>query len=193
MFMFKLPNGKKINEEMVIEAMEDSNLSDSHFLNIKTGEVEKVSELFDDAVGKRYEELDNERYIKIPRISTNQYYEWMKEYTQEFIEREDPEFAKKVNDVLTGKNTFQKFKELLSSSEEGWIHGWDQWKSDCVYEEFTKWLAGLPIEITEEFEGFDDCPICQAMKEGVTSEKELKAAFRKARLKGAVVNILDEN
>ena len=34
----------------------------------------------------------------------------------------------------------------------------------------------------------DDCPICQAMKEGKAGTKEkLKEAFRKAKEKGAVV------
>jgi hypothetical protein len=40
----------------------------------------------------------------------------------------------------------------------------------------------------EEVELFDDCPICQAMKEGKAgTEEELKEAFRKAKEKGAVV------
>lgn len=40
----------------------------------------------------------------------------------------------------------------------------------------------------DEPEFFDDCPICQAMKEGKAgTEEELKEAFRKAKEKGAVV------
>lgn len=39
-----------------------------------------------------------------------------------------------------------------------------------------------------ETELFDDCPICQAMKEGKAgTEEELKEAFRKAKEKGAIV------
>jgi hypothetical protein len=39
----------------------------------------------------------------------------------------------------------------------------------------------------EDFE-FDDCPICQAMKEGKAGTlEELKEAFRKAKEKGAIV------
>jgi len=39
----------------------------------------------------------------------------------------------------------------------------------------------------EDFE-FDDCPICQAMKEGKAGTmKELKEAFEKAKEQGAVV------
>ena len=39
----------------------------------------------------------------------------------------------------------------------------------------------------DEFEFFDDCPICQAMKAGKNSMKDLKKAFREAEKKGAVV------
>lgn len=37
----------------------------------------------------------------------------------------------------------------------------------------------------EEF--FDDCPICQALKEGKTSFEDLKGAFKKAKNQGAIV------
>ena len=40
----------------------------------------------------------------------------------------------------------------------------------------------------EDFDFFDDCPICQAMKEGKAGTlEELKAAFQKAKEKGAMV------
>lgn len=39
----------------------------------------------------------------------------------------------------------------------------------------------------KEFEFFDDCPICQAMKAGNNSMEDLEKAFRKAEKKGAVV------
>ncbi|EKD56162.1 MAG: hypothetical protein ACD_58C00287G0011 [uncultured bacterium] len=39
----------------------------------------------------------------------------------------------------------------------------------------------------DEFELFDDCPICQTMKQGKNSMEDLKKSFRKAKRKGAVV------
>jgi len=40
----------------------------------------------------------------------------------------------------------------------------------------------------DNFELFNDCPICQAMKKGKTGTLEgLKESFRKAREKGAMV------
>lgn len=40
----------------------------------------------------------------------------------------------------------------------------------------------------DEWEGFDDCPICQAMKEGrAGTTEELKEAFLEVEMKGGVV------
>ena len=39
----------------------------------------------------------------------------------------------------------------------------------------------------DEFELFDDCPICQAMKAGKNSMDDLEKAFREAGKKGAIV------
>lgn len=40
----------------------------------------------------------------------------------------------------------------------------------------------------EEWEGFDDCPICQAMKKGrAGTVEELKEAFLETEMKGGVV------
>ena len=38
-----------------------------------------------------------------------------------------------------------------------------------------------------EFELFDDCPICQAMKQGKNSMEDLKKAFREAEKKGGII------
>lgn len=40
----------------------------------------------------------------------------------------------------------------------------------------------------DDFEFFDNCPICQAMKQGKASaEEEIKEAFRKAKEQGGIV------
>lgn len=181
--MFKLPNDKKIDEEALTNAMEQSNVKDLCFLNTKTGKVKK----------EKSEKPNDNNLIKIPRISDRLFYGWMKEYTDEFINREDPIFAKKVYDVIKDNKQIKKFSSLLKKSKEGWIHGWAQWKSDNLYEFMKEWLNGLSINITEEFEGFDDCPICQKMvlaeKSGINlSKEELKEAFAQAKESELTIN-----
>lgn len=181
--MFKLPSGKKIDEERVINAMENGDISNSHFLDTKTGEVNSIS--------KKY---DSKRFLKIPKIPSKQMYKWMKEYIKEFIGHEDPEFTKRLNSVLKVKKPFKLLEDLLENSEKGWIHGWKQWKQDYVYEEMTEWLMNLPLNIKDEWEFSDDCASCQAMKKASEANreltlKELESAFEKAKKNGAVVGI----
>jgi len=64
---------------------------------------------------------------------------------------------------------------------------------------FWKFPEEESIQSEESFDDsehfFDDCPICQAMKEGKTSASELKEAFKEAEKKGAVVggSLVKEN
>ena len=45
----------------------------------------------------------------------------------------------------------------------------------------------------DDWEGFDDCPICQAMKEGrAGTTEELKEAFLEAEMKGGVVGFSED-
>lgn len=169
--MFKLPNGKKIDEDMALMGMEDSDLMNSYFLDKETGEVERVSELFDGDAQKHLKELEGERYFKIPQIPTWEQYEWMKEFVEDIVERENPQLADKLYIALDGKGAFGRFKRILEQDTEGWFEGWYSWKDDYVYEEFRSWLATLPIKITEDFEFFDDCEVCQAMKLGASDNK----------------------
>lgn len=172
--MFRLPNGKIIDEKSVVKAMENNNLSSLFFLDETTGLVRSFPK-----------KPTDKKYLKIPNISNSIILEWMKEYTDDFINFEDPKFAKKVYEILNDKEPFEKFKKILKQSEEGWIHGWDQWKSDCVYERLQDWFFNLPINIKEEVELSDNCAICKAMEEADKlgknlSKKELEEAFAKA-------------
>lgn len=44
------------------------------------------------------------------------------------------------------------------------------------------------VKSTNQEEFFDDCPICQAIKEGKTSIADLEEAFEKAKAQGAIVD-----
>lgn len=182
--MFRLPNGKMIDEENIIEAMKNKNSSRLFllfFLDTTTGDVKSFQK----------KPRDN-KYLEIPTIPDSVILEWMKEYTDNFINQEDSKFAKKVYTTLKDKDSFDKFKNLLEQSKKGWIHGWVQWHADCVYEKLQEWLFSLPINIEEEFELSDNCSICQAMKEAEKSgrnlsKEELEEAFAQAR--GAEIKI----
>src|SRR3989344_2806277 len=150
--MFKLVNGKEIDWQEVIKAMEDRNLANAYLLDIKSGQVKKS--------GKPGNNL-----IKIPKISIEKMHLWMKEYTDEFIKMGNPDLAKKVYPILKQKNVLEKFEETLEKeSDDREIHGWAQSKHNYLYEEMQDWFDELKVGIREEWEYGDDCAICQEMK-----------------------------
>ena len=190
--MFKLPNGKKIDEEKAMNGMEDNDFSKLYFLDIETGRVKIILDTFNKNKKLKLTKIDNKCYILIPKISPQQIHKWMCEYVDEFINREDPDFAKKVYPLLKGKIVTRKLIRLLEKSEEGWIHGWDQWRYDQVGELFQGWLFSLNVDIVDEFEGDDNCPLCQMMKKADQEDrsltlKELRKGFADAKKSGAFV------
>lgn len=187
--MYLLPNNKKIKDDGILEAMEDSDLTNHYFLDAKTGEVEIIPEMFDEEADERLEKIEeqSDRYFCIPQIPSYEQYKWMEEFVQDFVGREDKNLQEKLEIALDGKGAFSRFKNVLLVAGGGWFDAWEEWKRNYLYEELEVWLAGLPIDIKEDSEYFDDCPVCQAMKEGKTSFKQLKEVFQKAKEQGAVV------
>jgi len=86
------------------------------------------------------------------------------------------------------KDFYEQSLKILREENWIWIDTWQNWTQNYLYEEMEYWLASLPIYIKEDLELFDDCPICQAMKEGKTSFEELKESFEKAKEQGAIVD-----
>ncbi len=185
--MFKLANGKEIDWQKVIQAMEDFDLSNDYYLDSKTGQV------------KKFNKLNKDNLIKIPRTSKEKMHRWMVEYTDEFIKTGDPDLARKVYKVLKQENVLDEYEKTLEKeSDDGEIHGWAQSKHNYLYEEMQDWFFNLQIGITEEWEYDDDCAICQEMKKADEenrnlTEQELKKAFAKAKDKGAIVGGQIEN
>lgn len=185
--MFKLENGKEIDWQKVIQAMEDRNSSNSYFLDTKTGKVIKLPK------------SKANHFIQIPKISDQKLYLWMKEYTDEFIKTGDPDLAKKVYKVLKQKNVFEEYERTLEEeSDDGEIHGWAQSKHNYLYEEMQDWLFNLHIGITEHWEYDNDCAMCQEMKKADEenrdlTESELKKAFAKAKKEGTIVGGVEED
>lgn len=181
--MFILPNGKKIDTEAVATAMENSDISNHYFLDSETGDVELVSEMFDNHTDKKLEASDKEtdRYFKIPHIPSYEQYEWMAAFTREIVSYEDKMLAEKLEIALNGKGAFRRFNDILLEEGNAWIDGWNQWKSDYVYGEMEGWLATLLLDIKEDLELDDNCPLCQEFKKGETQFQSNQRLLRSAR------------
>ncbi len=151
--MFKLPNGKPIDIDMVELALEDGNLENSYCLNIQTGEVTFLSELTDtaDEREKRLEEIEaSDDYIPIERIPSHEAYQWMEDFVAEIVAPKDAQTAEKLSIALMGKGAFRRFKNVLHHVGEEWVQAWYHWRDDQLYKAMKEWFAGLPVAITEE-------------------------------------------
>lgn len=183
---YLLPNGKKLDEKGIWIGMTDNNIFNHHFLDIQTGRAKLVSEEFDiepDRILKKIKSKLNQRYFEIPKISDKERYFWMKEFIDMMIGEE--RLRKKLNFILSKSRTFQFFESVLYDDKSGWIWGWVQNKMFKLAEKIDEWLDEINIEIQEEWEYDDDCPLCQLLKkadeEGKNlTLKETKDAFLKA-------------
>lgn len=189
--MYLLSNNKQINEKVIIEAMSAEDFNRYYFLDDKTGQVKSIY------ANKRLtniEQQTNGRFI-IPQITYYEKQKWMKDFIEDFgifMMDDDDGDAEKVYArlllVQDKKDFYEQSLKILREENWIWIDTWQNWTQHYLYEEMEYWLASLPIYIKEDLELFDDCPICQAMKEGKTSFEELKESFEKAKEQGTIID-----
>ena len=151
--MFRLPNGKPIDIDMLELAMEDGNLENSYYLNTLTGEVVFLSEFTETAEerDKRLEEIEtSDDYIPIERIPSHEAYQWMEDFVAEIVTPQDALAAEKLSIALMGKGAFRRFKDVLHHVGDDWVQTWYRWRDDQLKKAMKEWLADLPVTITEE-------------------------------------------
>lgn len=187
--MYILPNNKKIDHEEIMEAMKDNNFEHHWFFDSKTGKVEFLLDDIDEETNQLIEKFDKDnRYFAVQKIPSHEQYKWMEDFVYEFVPHEDKNLAEKLAIAIDGKGAFGRFYNVLHGVDKSWLEAWREWERHCLYEEMENWFDKLSINIKEDMELFDDCPICQAMKNGENTVEGLKKAFREAKKKGGVVN-----
>lgn len=190
--IYRLENGKILDERGIFIAMTDDNVFNHYFLDIKTGKVKFISEEFDIEPDRLLEKIRSkkERYFEILKIPEEERCSWMKEFVEEMIDEE--RLRKKLNFILSKSRSFQLFERVLYPDKSGWIWGWVQGKVFKLSDKLAEWLDELGIDVKEEWEYDDDCPLCQLLKKAEEEGKnptmeEIKEAFLKAKEKGAIV------
>jgi hypothetical protein len=189
--MYLLPNRKHIDiDGVVLGLLSDDPLS-VFFLDSKECVVISC------VVDKKTEYLKNiqtqkDRYFEIPQVSRLDKERWMKEFLEDFVSFEDTALSEKLlsktPDIL-----YENALNEITKSEDGWIHAWVQWSHDSAFGALEDWLVMLPIEITNEWEGCDDCAMCKAMKEGKDSSPEIMKAFSEQNFMNNVEEIIRRN
>lgn len=144
--MITLPNGKVIDQEMLETAMEDSDLANSYFLNLVTGEVVFFSEYagLSDEDERLLEAIDGSNdYVAIERIPSHEAYQWMVDFVDELVAPADEQAAQQLFIALHGKGAFRRFKETLHRVDEQWLQAWYQWKHQRLEAALEAWLKSF--------------------------------------------------
>lgn len=144
--MATLPNGKPIDMTMLEAAMEDSDLANSYFLNLVTGEVV----FFSDYLGlseedeQLLEEIDGStEYVAIERIPSHEAYQWMVDFVEEVVAPADENAAEKLSIALDGKGAFRRFKDTLHRVDEQWLQAWYQWRDKRLKAAVDEWVKRM--------------------------------------------------
>ncbi len=136
--------------EELCAAFEDSSMDNRYYLDLETGEVIFISDSYMDAEEK--EELDEtidewlgERYIWIPRMSSDEGYEDM----EDFIETvEDENLKEKLCIAINGRRAFRRFKDVLLRYPDE-RERWFKFQNARVIKRVREWLEDEGIEIVK--------------------------------------------
>lgn len=195
MFNFLLPSGRKINTDELVEALAGTE-GIQGFLDAQSGQIEWLPDSdftygdSDDeklaAIRQKIDDDLDQRYFRIETVPVWQQYQWMKSFADDIVSGENSGLAERIDIALDGSGAFGRFKRVLGEAGEEWLPAWYSYRDDCLWEEMQNWLASLPFPVRRQMDYADNCPVCQSMKRAESegrslSEKELKAAFGKAR------------
>ena len=121
--------------EDVMEALEGFEMTE-YYLDIKTGDIIRISELESEEDKEQITEED--RYIYIESIPSFEKYKWM----EQFINMIGHEKAKReLRIAISGKEAFSRFSRILSDYPEvqEWWYGF---KAKMLWDEMMGWVIG---------------------------------------------------
>ena len=167
--MYTLPNNAVIDADGVRKGINETDSSKESYLDIVTGQVATVE------TGKQ--KFDKKRYFKIPKVSNSKRMEWARNYVKDLMNPEDKLSVSLLKALDSKTGGFDKFFKIFEKTNE--IYGWGQWEHDYLCDEMLDWFDTLPVEIKDEWDLDDDCPLCQLMKSGEHSVEDFKKVAKK--------------
>lgn len=124
----------KIKESLHI-VMTDYSGTVSYYLNKETGEI--VSDLEGDL---DEEELDNDTYVYVEPISSQESYQFMEEFIETVT---DPELKRRLKIAINGRGAFRMFWQTLGDypqEKKRWITFEEKKIDQCI----DRWIENLP-------------------------------------------------
>lgn len=136
----------------LVEAYLDNNIEHLYFLDFKTGQVILYleEEILEDPGIEWDDEENEERYIGIPKIKSNEAYSLMTQFAKRT--ESDPEL--KLFDALNGYKPFGRFKDVLYE-----LNAWGEWNEferHYAEEEIKDWMERFDLsyeQLVEIYKG----------------------------------------
>lgn len=178
-----LPNGKKIDEDGLVEAFGNVTSAQRHVLDVETGNIGCTQT----DPGASTKMLDHARYIDIPHVEAKEQMKWLREMMAATMEPEDKALIDGLKQVMSQEGTghaelLVACEQKLEDDKSGWEHGWLPWKGDHLWERAGEWLKTLPIPIEDKFEIDCDCELCKLFEmDGHTLGDYFEAAQKQER------------
>ncbi|MFD0870221.1 Uncharacterised protein family (UPF0158) [Chlamydia abortus] len=134
----------KLMDELV-DAYLDNNFEHPYYLDLYTGQVIlDIDEAYTGEPGIDWDDEENEeRYIDIPKIDSNEAFYVMTKFAQRT--ESDPE--DRLFDALNGHRPFRRFKDVLYE-----LDLWDEWNKfeyKHAEEMIKSWMERLDIDYNE--------------------------------------------
>ena len=124
----------KVKLDEIIDALEWVNADTQAFLNTETGETVMWIEYGDNDIDE--EELEDEKYIRLPdQFEINEYH-MMESFAYDRDER--------LVNVIKGSGAFRRFKDM--AEEIGLIDDWYEFRDNCYRERAEEWCESRGIE-----------------------------------------------
>lgn len=138
----------KANLSELIDAFDDCCIGDEFYLDVKSGELLRVSDEFmeTEETEEIYERLDDEpeRYLSIPTESSREGYQDMVAFAESL---EDKNLKEKLWIALDGRGAFRRFKDVLLGYPEK-REEWFEFQDERLERRVREWLEENEIELT---------------------------------------------
>lgn len=152
----------KVKIADIVEAFEVQDGSSISYVNIRTGEVETVSEEYSSLLGidddeedvpewlrneyERYRRVtSSEDYVSLPSQYEIDEYRIMRSFADD---REDPVEAKQLLQSMTGKGAFRRFKD--TAFDLGVIDEWHRYRTEAFADIAREWCKENGFEFEDD-------------------------------------------
>jgi hypothetical protein len=174
MVTYLLPNGCAIDYELLRTAISETNKKNCFYLDTQTGKIILAKEKAP-LQETHLQKMTKDRYILIEPISEKIRYSWIPDLIEWIEEDGNRLLATQLSQAYASKQSLANCLKIIKNAGRDGEMYWQCWEQECISEFCSAWIDSLPIPIKEKTEWFDDCPVCQLMKQAEEAGRQVDA------------------